>query len=77
MTSELHDLLSKMLCMEPNCWISAKQALEHPYFSSEPLPCSKEELKVDVEESHEYLERLKKRSADFDKQTKEEDSKMQ
>ena len=78
MTPELHDLLSKMLRIEPNLWISAKEALEHSYFSTDPLPCSQEELKVDADESHEYLERMKKKLAngDFEKQSKDEDTKV-
>ena len=78
MSSELHDLLCKMLWIEPNLRISAKEALEHPYFATEPLPCSQVELKVDADESHEYLERMKKKlaSGDFEKQSKEEETKV-
>jgi serine/threonine protein kinase len=79
MTPELYDLISKMLTIEPNLRIGAIEALEHPYFSSDPLPCSKEELKVEADESHEYIERMKKRfiGADFEKQILDEDTKMQ
>jgi len=50
------DLLSKMLVIEPNLRISAKDALNHPYFSEEPLPCDKNELISSNEtETHEYV----------------------
>ena len=38
------DLLEKMIVLDPNKRISIKEALEHPYFSEEPLACSNEEI---------------------------------
>jgi len=36
------DLIDKMLTFNPNSRIDATQALNHPYFSSEPYPCTLE-----------------------------------
>lgn len=38
------DLLEKMLALNPNKRISASEALKHPFFSVEPLPCTNEEI---------------------------------
>jgi cyclin-dependent kinase 12/13 len=39
MDESLIDLLSKMLTVEPNLRISGREALAHPYFTEDPLPC--------------------------------------
>ena len=33
-----------MLMLDPNDRITAREALEHPYFSTEPLPANFEEI---------------------------------
>lgn len=38
-----------MLMLDPNDRITAKEALEHPYFSTEPLPANNEEIQKFVE----------------------------
>lgn len=48
------DLLKKMLSLDPSKRISAKEALEHEYFKTEPLMCRNEELPRFENESHEY-----------------------
>lgn len=35
------DLLSGMLDLNPRTRLSCTQALKHPFFTNEPLPCSK------------------------------------
>ena len=40
------DLLDKLLQYDPSKRLSASQALEHPFFSEEPLPCKKEDLPI-------------------------------
>jgi cyclin-dependent kinase 12/13 len=44
------DLLDKLLQLNPANRLTASEALAHPYFHSDPLPCSPQELpKVEVE----------------------------
>ncbi len=43
------DLLEKMLALDPNKRISAREALEHPFFQVEPLPCSNKEIATLIE----------------------------
>lgn len=43
-SDETKDLLEKMLVLNPNSRISASEALQHPYFSCEPLPSGKERI---------------------------------
>lgn len=38
------DLIEKMLSMDPDKRITAKQALSHNYLTSEPLPCLPSEI---------------------------------
>ena len=37
------DFLDKMLTLNPDLRMNAKQALSHPYFTTAPLPCSSDE----------------------------------
>jgi len=56
------NLLSKMLELNPNKRISAKEAMEHPFFKDVHLPrmCNPEDLpKIDVD-SHEFQSRQNK-----------------
>ena len=48
------DLLSKMLQINPDRRISVHEALNHPFFTSEPLPCKAEDMPKIEKESHEY-----------------------
>ena len=43
-SEECRDLLEKMLVLDPNKRISANEALKHSYFTTEPLPSSKEKI---------------------------------
>lgn len=61
---QLIDLLDNMLRVEPNRRITAKQALDHPFFKTDPLPSRPEDIKMIEEESHEYIVRMSKKQAD-------------
>eukprot|EP00826_Nyctotherus_ovalis_P021681 TRINITY_DN17041_c0_g1_i1.p1 TRINITY_DN17041_c0_g1~~TRINITY_DN17041_c0_g1_i1.p1 ORF type:complete len:170 (+),score=5.64 TRINITY_DN17041_c0_g1_i1:106-615(+) len=54
------DLLQKFLVLDPSGRVTAKDALNHPYFNTEPLPCRPEELPHVPEDTHEYQVKLKK-----------------
>ena len=43
-SEECQDLISKMLVLNPNNRITAEEALNHPYFKTEPLPSKKERI---------------------------------
>lgn len=47
------DLLDKLLTLDPSKRLSADEALEHPYFITEPLPCEPDELPKITVELHE------------------------
>jgi len=49
------DLLDKMLVLNPDLRITAKEALEHEYFKSEPLPCDPSEMPKIEKECHVHL----------------------
>lgn len=38
------DLIEKMLSLDPGKRITAQQALEHPYLTTNPLPCNPSEI---------------------------------
>ncbi|OMJ81345.1 hypothetical protein SteCoe_18197 [Stentor coeruleus] len=49
------DLIDKLLQFNPKKRLTATQALDHPYFHTQPLPCSESELpKVEIE-MHEWM----------------------
>lgn len=54
------DLLQRFLVLNPSGRITAQDALNHPYFKTEPLPCRPEELPHVPEDTHEYQVKLKK-----------------
>lgn len=47
------NFLNKLLTLNPEKRISAKHALRDPYFTSEPLPCSPDNLPRIEGEAHE------------------------
>jgi serine/threonine protein kinase len=49
------DLLDKMLLLNPDHRITAKEALQHEYFTSEPLPCDLSEMPRIEKECHAHL----------------------
>eukprot|EP01016_Furgasonia_blochmanni_P011266 TRINITY_DN1502_c0_g1_i2.p2 TRINITY_DN1502_c0_g1~~TRINITY_DN1502_c0_g1_i2.p2 ORF type:complete len:476 (+),score=45.85 TRINITY_DN1502_c0_g1_i2:492-1919(+) len=53
------NLLDRLLVLNPDKRMTAKEALEHPYFSSDPLPCEPHQLPKVEKECHEKLHREK------------------
>ena len=43
-SQECRDLIEKMLVLNPNKRITATEALNHPYFTTEPLPSNKDKI---------------------------------
>jgi len=56
------NLLRKLLCMDPTKRISAKEALDHDYFWTEPLPAKPHELPK-YPPSHEFTAKKKRQQA--------------
>ncbi len=52
--SEALNLLDKMLTMNPAQRITAKEALEHPYFKTHPLLCTPADLPKISTDTHDY-----------------------
>jgi cyclin-dependent kinase 12/13 len=51
------DLVDKLLTLNPADRLSADEALEHPWFTTEPLPCEPDELPKIEQELHEKVVR--------------------
>lgn len=77
MDDELIDLLSKMLTLWPEQRYSAKQCLEHPYFTSKPLPCEKSKLPKVEGEAHEHAMREELKEQQKAEMSKKMDQKWQ
>lgn len=57
------DLIDKLLTLNPAQRLDATQALEHPFFHSEPFPCELSELPRVEGDLHEFERRQKKPGA--------------
>lgn len=53
MDEDALDLIEKMLTLNPDKRITAKQALQHKYFTNEPKPCTPSQLPKIEGEAHE------------------------
>lgn len=63
------DLLEKMLTINPDDRITAKEALQHPFFTTAPLPCELSEMPVVENDCHAYVLKTQLReSIDMNKQ---------
>ena len=54
------DLLDQLLTFNPKHRISAHAALQHPWFSTNPLPCQPWQIQKMDKEYHEYMHRAEK-----------------
>lgn len=57
LSEQFYDFVSKLLELNPQKWLTAKEALEHPFFTEEPLPCKPNEIPRIEGEAHEYTVR--------------------
>lgn len=48
------DLIKKLLCLNPANRITIQEALNHRYFTSEPLPCTQSEMPKIGGDIHEF-----------------------
>ena len=57
------DLLDRFLTLNPDKRITAKEALEHEYFKSRPLPCAPSSLPKISSDTHEYQVKIQLKNA--------------
>lgn len=56
------DLLDKMLTLNPDDRMTAKEALEHEYFKTEPLPCELSEMPKIEKDCHAFVLNAERRN---------------
>jgi len=69
--SQAQDLLRKLLSMDPEKRISAKEALDHDYFWSEPMPARPEQLPK-YPPSHEFTAKKRRQQAQQQQQQQQQ-----
>jgi cyclin-dependent kinase 12/13 len=55
------DLVDKLLALNPDKRLTATEALNHPYFSTPPLPCEPADIPQVDDEMHEWVVKLQRK----------------
>jgi cell division cycle 2-like protein len=66
LTDKGYDLLSKLLCLNPNKRVTATEALKHPWFNENPLPVKPEDMPKfpELNDKEREIKKVKNKSLD-------------